>query len=43
MLPMFFGGVGFYFGTGGSGLSLNSYSAIVQGDFNGGLIFKLGN
>jgi len=43
MLPMFFGGVGFYAGTGGSGLSLNSYAALVQGDFNGGLIFKLGN
>ncbi len=43
MLPMFFGGVGFYAGSGGSGLSLNSYSAIIQGDFNGGLIIKLGN
>ena len=43
MLPMFFGGVGFYAGTGGSGLSLNSYSAIIQGDFNAGLIIKLGN
>jgi hypothetical protein len=43
MLPMFFGGVGFYAGTGGSGLTLNSYAALLQGDFNGGLIFKLGN
>jgi len=43
LLPMFFGGVGFYAGTGGSGLSLNSYAAIIQGDFNGGLIIKLGN
>ena len=43
MLPMFFGGVGFYAGTGGSGLSLNSYAAIIQGDFNAGLIIKLGN
>ncbi|MCF6171683.1 MAG: hypothetical protein L3J31_00315 [Bacteroidales bacterium] len=43
LLPMFFGGVGFYAGTGGSGLSLNSYAAIIQGDFNGGLILKLGN
>jgi hypothetical protein len=43
MMPMFFGGIGFYAGTGGSGLSLNSYAGIVQGDFNGGLIFKLGN
>ncbi len=43
MMPMFFGGVGFYAGTGGSGLSLNSYAAILQGDFNAGLIIKLGN
>lgn len=43
MLPMFFGGVGFYAGTGGSGLSLNSYAALIQGDFNAGLVFKLGN
>lgn len=43
MLPMFFGGVGFYAGTGGSGLTLNSYAALIQGDFSGGLIFKLGN
>jgi len=43
MVPMFFGGVGFYAGTGGSGLTMNSYAAILQGDFNGGLIIKLGN
>jgi len=43
MMPMFFGGVGFYAGSGGSGLTLNSYAALVQGDFNGGLVFKLGN
>lgn len=43
MLPMFFGGVGFSVGSGGSGLSLNSYSAIIQGDFNAGLTFKLGD
>jgi hypothetical protein len=42
MLPMFFGGVGFYAGTGGAGLSLNSYAALIQGDFNGGLIIKFG-
>jgi len=47
MLPMMFGGTSAYygFGTGGSGggLSVNTYSSFVQGDFNGGLIFKLGN
>ncbi len=43
MLPMAFGGVGFYAGTGGGGLTFSSYSALFQGDFNGGLIFKIGN
>lgn len=47
MLPMSFGGVGGYcgIGTGGSGcgLSLNSYATLVQGDFTGGLVFKMGN
>ncbi len=46
MLPMVFGGVGGYVGIGGGGtsggLSLNSYATIVQGDFNGGLVFSLG-
>jgi len=42
MLPMTFNGVGIYGGTGGAGVSLNSWVAPVQGDFNGGLIFKLG-
>ena len=43
MMPMSFAGVGFYAGTGGSGLSMNSYVAPLQGDFNGGLIIKLGD
>lgn len=43
MMPMTFAGVGFYIGTGGSGLSMNSWVAPLQGDFNGGLIIKLGN
>ena len=42
MMPMTFGGVGMYFGTGGSGVSVNSWVAPLQGDFNGGLIIKLG-
>ncbi len=46
MLPMVFGGVGGYVGIGSGGtsggLTLNSYAAIAQGDFNGGLIFRLG-
>lgn len=46
MLPMVFGGVGGYVGIGSggtsSGLTLNSYATIVQGDFNAGLVFSLG-
>lgn len=43
MMPMSFSGVGFYFGSGGSGVSINSWVYPLQGDFNGGLIIKLGN
>jgi len=43
MMPMVFGGAGMYVGTGGSGFSLNSFIAPLQGDFNGGLVIKLGN
>ncbi len=43
MMPMQFAGVGFYAGTGGSGMSANSYVAPLQGDFNIGLLIKLGN
>jgi len=43
MMPMNFAGVGFYAGSGGSGLTMNSYVTPLQGDFNGGLIIKLGN
>jgi hypothetical protein len=42
MMPMTWGGTGFYFGTGGSGLSFNTWVAPLQGDFNGGLIIKIG-
>jgi hypothetical protein len=42
LMPMTFGSAGFYVGTGGSGLSLNSWVAPFQGDFNGGLVFKIG-
>ena len=42
MMPMTFAGVGFYAGTGGAGLTMNSWVAPLQGDFNGGLIIKLG-
>lgn len=46
LLPMNFGGVGGYYGFGsggsGGGLYVDSYATIVQGDFSGGLILKLG-
>lgn len=42
MMPMSFAGTSFYVGSGGSGLSMNSRVAPFQGDFNGGLIIKLG-
>ncbi len=41
MVPMYFEGVGFYFGTGGSGLSVNNRVPLLQGNFNGGLVFRL--
>ena len=36
-----FGG-GAYFGTGGAGFALSSYSSIYQFGLGGGLTFKLG-
>ncbi len=42
MMPMYFGGVGIYAGTGGAGVGVSSVVAPLQGDFNGGLIIKLG-
>jgi hypothetical protein len=43
MMPMTFAGAGFYVGGGGSGVTMNSWVAPLQGDFNGGLIIKLGD
>ena len=43
MMPMYFEGVGFYFGSGGSGLTTYSSVPMLQGNFNGGLVFRLGN
>ena len=42
MMPMYFGGVYLYGGTGGAGAGVSSVVAPLQGDFNGGLIIKLG-
>jgi len=41
LMPMYFAGIGFYVGSGGSGFSLNSGSMIFQGDVSAGLVFKL--
>ena len=43
MMPMYFGGVSLYAGTGGAGVGVSSFVAPLQGDFNGGLIIRLGN
>ena len=43
ILPLLYNGGSFYIGAGGSGVYVSSTSAIVQGDFTGGLIIALGN
>ena len=40
-MPMQFSGVGFYVGTGGSGLGLNSYSSLFLFNMGGGLTFRI--
>ena len=42
MMPMYFQGVGFFFGSGGSGLTVNGSVPMLQGNFNAGLVFRLG-
>jgi hypothetical protein len=42
MFPVQYGGFSFYFGTGGSGTSVNVSSTMVDFGFTGGLIFRLG-
>lgn len=43
MMPMNFAGTSMYISTGGSGISIGTYITPLQGDFNAGLIFKVGN
>ncbi len=47
LVPMQFGGVGFGCGIGtggtGCGAGVSTYSSIIQGDFTGGIILKLGD
>lgn len=38
LIPMYFGGLGFWCGTGGCSGGLSASSAMVQGDFTGALI-----
>jgi hypothetical protein len=42
LLPMSFGGGGFWCGTGGCSVGLGSYTSFVQFDFNAGLVISLG-
>jgi opacity protein-like surface antigen len=41
MMPIYFAGIGFYFGTGGSGTSVNGAVPMLQGNFNGGLVIRI--
>lgn len=47
LLPMQFGGVGFGCGIGtgggGCGAGVSTYTNIIQGDFTGGIVLKLGS
>ena len=42
LMPVQWGGFGFYFGSGGSGTTVGAGSEIIQGDVGGGLVFRLG-
>jgi len=42
LLPMTFGGGGFWCGTGGCSVGVGSYTSFVQFDFNAGLVISLG-
>jgi hypothetical protein len=42
LMPVQWGGFGFYTGSGGSGTTVSAGSEIIQGDIGGGLIFRLG-
>jgi opacity protein-like surface antigen len=41
LIPMQFEGGSVYVGTGGAGVAVGAYTAFVQGDFSGGLFFRL--
>ncbi len=41
MIPMVFEGGSIYVGTGGAGVAIGAYTALVEGDFSGGIYFRL--
>lgn len=41
LIPMVFEGTSVYFGTGGAGVAVGAYTAFVEGDFSGGIFFRL--
>jgi hypothetical protein len=42
LLPMQFGGIGVGCGSGGCGGGVSTYTTVIQGDFTGGVILRLG-
>lgn len=42
-MPMQFAGVGFGCGGGGCGTGVSTFTNVIQGDFTGGIILKLGS
>ena len=41
LIPMQFEGGSVYIGTGGAGVAIGAYTAFVQGDFSGGIYYRL--
>jgi hypothetical protein len=41
LIPMVFEGTSVYVGTGGAGVAVGAYTAFVEGDFSGGIFFRL--
>lgn len=41
MMPIYFQGVGMYFGTGGASMGVSGAVPLAQGNFNGGLVFRI--
>ncbi len=41
LVPMVLSGGSVWFGTGGAGVAVGTYTTIVEGDFSGGLFFRL--